>query len=52
LQQTGAHRLHHRPHRLTVVVGGHGNQDVHLANVDQLTDKVIRKYACFGQSSS
>src|SRR5258708_24399987 len=47
LQQPRTHRLHHRPHRLAVVIGGHGDQNVHLANVDQLADKIIRKYACF-----
>jgi hypothetical protein len=49
LQQPCPHRLHHRPHRVAVVVSGHCNQDIHLANVNQLADKLIRKYARFGQ---
>ena len=49
LQQPCTHRLYDLSHRLTMVVGGHSDQNVHLANIDQLTDEVIRKYACFGQ---
>ena len=51
-QQTGTDRLHDLTHRLRVVVGRNTDEDVDLADVNQLTKKIIRENGFFGQNAS
>src|SRR5689334_6709049 len=49
LQQPSPDRLHHLPDRVAVVVSWHSDEDVHFADIDQLTDEVIGKDGGFWQ---
>ena len=51
-QQSGAHRLHHLTHGPRVVMRRHADNDVHFADVNQLANEIVGKYAYFGQISS
>jgi len=41
--------LHNLAHGAAIVVSGHADNNVHFANADQFANKIIRKYASFGQ---